>query len=64
MTASYPTQAMRDAERLVRLSSQLARNVKFERQQAARRKTERLASVLGVIASLVAIYDLSLMTLH
>ena len=64
MTASYPTQAMRDQERLARLSIQLAHNVKFERQQAAHRKTERLASALGVIASLIAIYDLSLMTLH
>jgi hypothetical protein len=42
----------------------MAHNVQFEQQQAARRKTERFASALGVVASLVAIYDLSLLTIH
>ena len=64
MTASCQTQALRDQERLARLSCQLTHNVKFEQQQAARRRTERLVSVLGIVASLLAIYDLSLLTLH
>ena len=64
MTASNTTQALRDQERLARLGIQMAHNVKLEQQEAAHRKTERLVSALGVIASLVAIYDLSLLTLH
>ncbi|MCW2570114.1 MAG: hypothetical protein JWO88_172 [Frankiales bacterium] len=62
--ASESTTAMRDQERLARLGSKMAHNVQFELQQAARRRTERFGSALGVVASLVAIYDLSLLTLH
>jgi hypothetical protein len=64
VTAPYPAQALRDQERLARLSIQMAHNVKLEQQEAAHRKAERLVSALGVIASLVAIYDLSLLSLH
>jgi hypothetical protein len=64
VTAPYSTQTLRDQERLARLGSKMAHNVQFEQQQAARRKTERFASGLGVLASLVAIYDLSLLTIH
>ena len=61
---TYPTQALRDQERLAVHSIKLARNVRFEQQEALRRKTERFVSVLGVIASVVALYDLSLLTLN
>ncbi|MDT7537501.1 MAG: hypothetical protein QOI82_1086 [Actinomycetota bacterium] len=64
MTASSASQALLQQERLALLASRMSHNVRFEQEQAARRRTERLVSVLGVVASLVAIYDLSLLTLH
>jgi hypothetical protein len=64
VTASSASQALLQQERLALLASRMSHNVRFEQEQAARRRTERLVSVLGVVASLVAIYDLSLLTLH
>lgn len=65
MTTSYAAnQALRNQERLARLSITMSHNVKLEAQLLAHRRTERFASALGVVASLVAIYDLSLLTLH
>jgi hypothetical protein len=64
VTASSASQALLQQERLALLASRMSHNVRFEQEQAARRRTERFVSVLGVVASLVAIYDLSLLTLH
>jgi hypothetical protein len=64
MTAYSASETLRNQERLARLNVQMARNSKFEHEQVTRRRTERLASALGIVASLVAIYDLSLLTIR
>jgi hypothetical protein len=62
MTSYAAGEALRNQERLARLNVQMARNSTFEHEQSTRRRTERLVSALGIVASLVAIYDLSLLT--
>jgi hypothetical protein len=65
VTAAYSaSESLRTQERLARLNLQMARNSKHEQEQATRRRTERLGHALGILATLVAIYDLSLLTLH
>ena len=47
--------------RLVVLQAQMARNVRFEQEMAARRRAARLGGWLGTIAAALAIYDLMLL---
>jgi hypothetical protein len=64
MTSHSPSQALLNQERLVRASLLMARDSRLEQQQRARRTAERMASALGVVAAVIAVYDLSLLAVH
>ncbi|MBK5306250.1 MAG: hypothetical protein JJD92_06130 [Frankiaceae bacterium] len=64
MSTCAASAELRNEERLARLTIQMAYNVRLEHAVAAHRTINRMSSALGVMASVVAVYDLSLLAMQ